>query len=402
MKLESVILLIIDGLGDLPTPKTPLQVAKKPNMDRLAKDGITGMFAPLGRWVVPGSDTSHLQIFGYDPEIFYHGRGPLEALGIGMELKSGDIAFRANLATVDGERVVDRRAGRISTDEGKHLEKYLCTKIEDVEAIFAHSVEHRGALVLRGPGLSPAVSDTDPHTAGEEIRRCVPLDSTPEAEKTARIVNAYTRFALRALSSAVENKVRQDRGQPPANALLLRGCGRYEKVPSFFERFGLKGVCIAGGALYRGVARYIGMDIISVPSSEDERSLSERAMAAAKATANYDLVFLHIKGCDNAGHDGNFDGKRKMIERIDKKVLPPLMKSGADIIITGDHSTPVARREHSGHEIPILIWSKEERRDSVKRFDELNCMYGGLGHVSGEELIRAILNLLKKAEKRGS
>jgi len=401
MKRESVILLIIDGVGDLPEPKTSLQAAKKPNMDKLAAKGITGMLSPLGRGIVPGSDTSHLQIFGYEPEVFYPGRGPLEALGIGMELQPGDIAFRTNFGTVKDNKLVDRRAGRISTDDAQHLQKYLSTKIDDVEILFRASVDHRGAVIFRGPGLSRNVSDTDPHAKGELVES-IPLDNTPEAEKTAKILNKYMEFARDALGNAKENKLREKKKKLPANILLLRGAGEYRQVPSFIERFGIEAACVAGGALYCGVSKYIGMDVFRLPKKKNREIIKEKANAAAKATANYDLVFLHIKGCDNCGHDGDFKGKKEMIERIDKDVIPIIKKSGASIIITGDHSTPISRKAHSGHEVPILISSKEERYDKVKKFDELNCMYGGLGHINGCDIMPMILNILNKAEKYGS
>ncbi len=400
--VDSVILLIIDGVGDLPTPKTPLQAAKKPNLDKLASAGITGLFSPIKRGIVPGSDTSHLRIFGYDPDIFYPGRGPLEALGIGMQLAEGDIAFRANLATVKNGKIADRRAGRIATAEARALEKYLSTSIEGVEITYKHSVDHRGAIVFRGAGLGECVSDTDPHAVDVPINKPVGLDGTAESQKTARVLEKYMAFCTSVLSAAPENKEREKEGKPPANALLLRGAGRYRKVPSLEMRFGIRGVCIAGGALYRGVARYVGMDLIMLPSEESEKTLSGRAQAAVKAAEEYDLVFLHVKSCDNAGHDGDFRKKCEAIEKIDKYVIPLIAKSGVSIIVTGDHSTPVSRKEHSAHEVPILIYSREERYDKVKRFDEMSCMDGGLGHIRGKDLMPLILNILKKAEKYGS
>lgn len=402
LMVDSVILLIIDGLGDLPTPKTPLQAAKKPNLDKLAAAGITGLFSPIRRGVVPGSDTSHLRIFGYDPDVFYPGRGPLEALGIGMSLAEGDIAFRANLATVKNGKIIDRRAGRIATAEARMLEKYLSTVIDGVEIIYKHSVDHRGAVVFRGTDLDECVSDTDPHAVDVPINKPLALDGTAKSQKTARVLEKYMAFCTSVLSAAPENKEREKEGRPSANALLLRGAGKYHKVPSLEMRFGLRGICIAGGALYRGVARYVGMDLVMLPSEESEKMLSERAQAAVKAAKEYDLVFLHVKSCDNAGHDGDFRKKCEAIEKIDKHVIPVIAKSGASIIVTSDHSTPVSRKEHSAHEAPILIYSKEERYDKVKRFDEISCMDGGLGHIRGKDLMPLILNILKKAEKYGS
>lgn len=401
--MKKAILLILDGLGDLPTPKTPLQAAKKPNLDNLAKNGVTGLLSPLGRGIVPGSDTSHLQILGYDPDIFYCGRGPLEALGIGMELKGEDVAFRANFATVENGKIIDRRAGRLDTEVGRKLEKYLSTKIEDVEVIFKHSVQHRGAVVLRGKGLSPEVFDTDPHESGQLIP-CRAYVQSAEAQKTARIVNAYMKFAMEKLSAAPENKERISKKLAPANAVLLRGAGVYAKVPSMVERFNINSACIAGGALYKGVATYIGMDIFMLKGDPKETPeiLREKAEAAKKALEKYDFVFVHIKGFDNFGHDGDFQGKKKAIEAVDKYVIPILAKTGAYLVISGDHSTPCSRKAHSGDEVPILIYGESIRKDKVNKFDEISCMEGGLGHIEGKDIMPIILNLMGKAEKCGS
>ncbi|MBU0533086.1 2,3-bisphosphoglycerate-independent phosphoglycerate mutase [Candidatus Micrarchaeota archaeon] len=395
--MRKAILLIIDGLGDLPTPKTPLQAAKTPNLDRLAKNGITGMLSPVKRYLVPGSDTSHLNILGYDPTIFYCGRGPFEALGVGIELNEGDVAFRANFATVKGNKIIDRRAGRIDTETASILSKGLSLRIGNVEAIFRNSVEHRGVLVLRGPNLSSNISDTDPHSTGE-VHFCYPLDDSREAKRTADIVNKFTEVARGWLASAPTNKDREK----PANILLLRGAGTYSQVPSFFDRFGLHGICIAGGALYKGVAAYLRMDVAIVPgaTADLKSDVKAKAETAAKSLDHYDFVFMHVKGCDSAGHDGNFDAKKKMLERIDK-VIPILEKTGACIVITGDHSTPVSRKQHTGHEVPILVYGGE-RKDHVKKFDEISCASGGLGHIKGKEVIPLILNITERAEKYGS
>jgi len=400
---KKAIVLIIDGLGDLPTPKTPLQAARKPNLDRLAKEGITGLLSTVGRGVVPGSDTSHLRIFGYEPKIWYPGRGPLEALGLGMELREGDVAFRANFATLKAGMVADRRAGRIDTGTASRLAKLVSMRIEDVDAIFVNSVEHRGALVLRGPGLSPFVTETDPH-AKAALPACMPTDESPEAGKTARIVGRFTEEVRKRLSGAPENRAREAKKLPPANVVLLRGAGVFRQVPPFGEMFGLRAACVAGGALYRGVAKFIGMDIFLVPGATGDKNtdLAAKGKAALKALETHDLVFLHVKACDSFGHDGDFKGKTNMIERIDKELVPIIMKSGACIVVTGDHSTPCCRKEHSGHEVPMLLWGPQERADSVKSFDEMSCMDGGLGHITGKHVMPIVLNTLGKAKKFGS
>lgn len=395
--MKKAILLIIDGLGDLPTPKTPLQAAKKPNLDRLAKKGISGMMSPVKRFIIPGSDVSHLNILGYDPSIFYHGRGPLEALGLGIRLQEGDIAFRANFATVRDGKVTDRRAGRVDTATAAALSKPLSMRIDDVEVIFRNSVEHRGALVLRGKNLSSNISPTDAHE-GEHFPACHPLDNTPEAKRTADLVNRFSAYAAGLLSSAPENAGRK----APANAILLRGAGYFVKVPSFHERFGLNAACVAGGALYRGVATFMGMDLILAQGASGDKNtnLESKAKSAVKALQTYDLVFMHIKMCDSFGHDGDFSGKTRAIGLIDR-IIPILEASGACLVITGDHSTPCSLKAHSGHEVPILVCGGE-RADDVLRFDEISCAKGGLGHIRGKDVLPLILNITGHAQKYGS
>lgn len=403
--MKKAVLLIMDGLGDLPTPKTALQLAKTPNLDKLAKNGITGLIHTVGRGVVPGSDTSHLELFGYSAKHHYFGRGPLEALGIGIDLQEGDVAFRANFGTLKNGELVDRRAGRIDTQTADKISEHIQSmQIEDVVVEFRHSVEHRGVLVLRGPDLSPHVTDTDPHTLTTP-HECLPTDDSPEAEKTARIVNEFVKQVNEKLADLEENKQRERKKLPPANTILLRGAGTYTQVPTIDERFRLRTACISGGALYRGVAAYIGMDIFMVPGTTGDKNTDLKAKAKAVSRAlkeGYDFVFLHIKATDSFSHDGNLKGKAKFIEKIDKEVISELAKMDAYLIITGDHSTPCCRKKHSAHEVPILIHGKNERKDDVTKFDEIACMHGGIGHIHGNNLMALILDLIEKAPKFGS
>lgn len=401
---QKAILLILDGLGDLPAPvKTPLQMAKKPNMGKLAAKGMQGLMSPISRGVVPGSDTSHLQILGYGPEKFYPGRGPLEALGAGMVLQEGDIAFRANFATVSGNQILDRRAGRLDSASAKALEKEANMRIDDVQAIFKATAEHRGALVLRGRGLSANITPTDPHHAGA-LAECRPLDSTPEAKRTAEIVNKFTKTVRGLLEMNPLNEGRKKKGLPAANIVLLRGAGMHRSAPKFEEMHGVKGACVAGGALYKGVARYVGMDVVEVAGATGTKdtNLKAKGTAAQKALEKYDFVFVHVKATDSFSHDGDAKGKARFIEKIDKELIPLLAKTGAAFVITGDHSTACARMEHTGYEVPILVCEKGGRSDGLKKFDEINAMKGGLGHIRGKDLMPIILNMIGKGKMYGT
>ncbi|MEM4389603.1 MAG: 2,3-bisphosphoglycerate-independent phosphoglycerate mutase [Candidatus Micrarchaeia archaeon] len=406
METTKGVLIVCDGLGDLPVGgKTPLQRARKPNLDRLAEEGACGLLHAIGVGITPGSDTSHLALLGYDPETYYRGRGPFEALGMGVRLEHGDIAFRCNFATVDERwNVVDRRAGRIKEGGGELGKALDGMEIDGVKVVFVPSVEHRAALVLRGEGLSPKVSDTDPHGPGK-VQESKPLDASPEARRTADVLNKFTRMAYERLRAHPLNVKRAKNNLPQANIVLARGAGMFERVPSLKERFGITSACVAGGALYKGVASYVGMELIDVPGAtgRTDSNLRAKAVAALAALSTHDFVFLHVKGTDSASHDGDLKEKVAMIERIDKMV-GMLMREARDahIAITSDHSTPVSLRDHSWHPTPIALWGPRVRRDGVKRFDELACGQGALGHLRGLEVLPLLLAHMGRTKMYGS
>ncbi len=400
--MDKGILLILDGLGDLPNKggQTPLSAAKTPNMDKMAREGILAMLAPLGKGNVPGSDTSHLTLLGYPYWDYYCGRGPLEALGSGIKLKEGDVAFRANFATVKNGRVVERRAGRIPTSFARKLEKLVSKiKVRGATVLFKSTVEHRGVLILRGKGLGSGVSDTDPH-GHLSVLSSHALKKTAANEKTARILNEFTKKAMQALAKAPENKGRK----LPANAILCRGAGSYRKVEPFFKKHGVTGACVAGGALYKGVASYIGMDVLHVPGATGSKdtNLKSKGKHAVAALKNHDFVFVHVKATDSCAHDGDYECKKKVIERVDKELVPMLRKTGANIIITGDHTTACSTGKHTGHDVPMLCWGKGFRRDRCKKFSEDACMEGGIGHVDGWDLFPVMLNSMGKGKMVGT
>ncbi|MDD5023045.1 MAG: 2,3-bisphosphoglycerate-independent phosphoglycerate mutase, partial [Candidatus ainarchaeum sp.] len=353
--------------------------------------GKCGVLYPLGEGEIPPSDKSHLVLFGYDLKTFYRGRGPMEALGTGIKLKKGDVAFRANFATVKNGIVVDRRAGRIETPIAKKLGKKISMKIEDVEIIFKNTVEHRGALVLRGRGLGEEVEDVDPKKIAP-VPECRVKKNTPENKKTARIINLFIKKVQEILNNENVNNTRE----LPANIILLRGAGSYNKIESIKQRFGLNSACVAGGALYQGVAKYVGMDIIKVKGATGDKNtdLKAKGKAAVNALKKYDFVFLHVKATDSFSHDKNCNMKREIIEKIDKELIPILIHSKASLIITGDHSTPCESGDHSTDPVPILIFG--DGKDEVEIFDEKSCVNGKLGKVYGKDLIEHILNLTRQ------
>jgi len=401
-----ILLIILDGVGDRPSPmlggKTPLQVAEAPMINQLASNGITGIMDPVSPGIPVGSDTGHLALLGYDPRIYYTGRGPLEALGVGLDLRPGDVAFRCNFATVNEDwTVIDRRAGRISSEEAAELARTVaetCSSIgRDTELIFKHTVEHRGVLLMRGEGLSDSVVDVDPHKEGVRAR-------LPEGgDKTAALLREFLLKTHQALSSHPVNAERVRRGLRPANALLPRGGGRAPSLP----RLGggaLRGAVVAGGAIYKGVCRAAGMEVVEAPGATGtiNTNLPSKFRTASRALRGYDFVLLHIKGTDSASHDKNPQLKAEFIGRVDK-ALSEVLGELSDVIIcvTGDHTTSSTLGMHRGDPVPVLINGEGVRRDEVSSFDEISCARGGLGRIRGTDLLNILLDLANISEMYG-
>jgi len=405
---KKTLLIICDGLGDRPCKelnfKTPLEAAKKPNLNALAKKGACGLMYTLGPGIRAGSDTAHLSIFGYNIKKYYLGRGPLEALGLKMQLKQGDVAFRANVATVNKKGIiVDRRAGRIK-DSSELANALDGIEIRGVQFIVKAGTAHRLALVMRGKGLSANISDSDPHKEGVEPLIVKPCDDSKEAKFTAGILNEFLKKAHNILEKHPLNKERKRQGLPVANIVLVRGAGMFKRIPSFEERYNMKACCIAGAGLYKGVARFVGMDVLDVEGATGRADTNVKAKIkkAIEALNAYDFVFVHIKACDVFGHDGDAKGKKSFIEKIDSALKPLLKLKDILIVITADHSTPCCMKDHSGDAVPVLIAGPSVRSDCIAKFEERECAKGYYRFNSGTELMNEILNLTAKAKMVGS
>ncbi len=386
------ILIIMDGLGDLRVNgSSPLEKANKPNIDGLAKEGAVGLFVPYKIGVPVGSDVGHLHLLGYGMED-YVGRGVFEALGLGIELSKGDVAFRANIATLENGKIVDRRAGRIPTQYHLELAKEIDgIEVSGVKIRYFPSTSHRAVVVLRGEGLSEKVSPTDPKQLGAPPAISKPLAEEKEAVRTANVVNEVSKIFFERLSKAKLN----ERLEKKANYVLLRGAGKYREVSLPFEKkYGIKPLFIAGKEMYKGIARYLGFDVLDVPKEEDEENLIKKAKLALNSS--HELVVFHVKEADEAGHDGDFEKKVRAIEKVDKII--PLLKEGFDIIfLTGDHSTPVSYKAHSGHPVPLLMWGKNIRKDSIEVFSEYNHSIV----LRKQEVMLSLLNALGKGKMKG-
>ncbi len=391
---SKIVLLVLDGLGDLPHPdhgfQTPLEAAKTPNLDSLAPHAAMGRLLPVAPGVTPGSGPGHLGLFGYDPATTPVGRGVLEALGAGIELKPGDVAARANFCTLDAAGIVtDRRAGRISSDVCARLVEKLkqsCGRVEDVEIVLQAGKGHRFVAVLRGPGLTGAVSDADPHVEGRPIPAAHPLAPGGGNIKAARIANAFVVKSRDVLKA-----------DAPANAVLMRGLSERPNLAGFRERFKLRAAAIAAYPMYRGVAQLAGMTLF--PVGEEP---AEAFAAAQREWSSFDFFFIHMKATDMAGEDGNFAAKTAAVEAIDR-ALPSLLSLRPDAMcVTGDHSTPVLVKGHSWHPVPAMITGARAGADGFLRFHERHARAGSIGVVASKDLMPLLLANAGRLDKFGA
>lgn len=386
---SKIVFLIIDGVGGLPNPetgKTELESARKPNLNRIARDSLCGLIDPVGPGITPGSAPGHLAIFGYDPVQYNIGRGVAEALGIDVKLKPDDIAARGNFCTVDDKGIIThRRAGRLSTDKNTLLCRLLNNiAIDGAEISVLPVKEHRFVLILRGEALSSELTDSDPQQVGLAPKKIEAL--SPQAQKTARIVNGFVSQAKSLLQ-----------GKAPANMVLLRGFSRRPDIPSIPEIYKLKPAAIAAYPMYRGLARLVGMQVL--PGGE---SITEQLNSLRRYYADYDFFFVHFKSTDTRGEDGDFRAKVQAIEELDK-ALPGLLSLDPEVlIITGDHSTPATLAMHSWHPVPFMLKSKWCRPDDVTEFSERACLAGGMGRFPATEIMPLAMANALKLDKFGA
>jgi 2,3-bisphosphoglycerate-independent phosphoglycerate mutase len=388
-------LVVMDGVGDIATREqgylTPLEAANTPNLDTLSKDSAQGRMIPVAPGITPGSGPGHLGLFGYDPLEFEVGRGVIEALGLGLELRAGDIAARANFCTLDAKGIVtDRRAGRIDTAVCEQLCALLSQKIKkvrDAQVIIKAGKGHRFVVLFRGKGLEGPLTDADPHREGLAIPKVSAVNAkSAKAKKAAKLIADFYKAALPLLAQ-----------KKPANGFLLRGIAHQPHIPTFQDRYGMRPACIAVYPMYKGLAQLVGMAKLEGPQTIAEQF--ERYLAEYD---NYDYFFIHYKYTDMYGEDGNFAAKRKAIEELDA-ALPMLLRKRPDVLaITGDHSTPCALKGHSWHPQPVLIHSACSGSDKLDRFTETGANSGSLGVFAAKFLIRLMQANAKAFDKFGA
>jgi 2,3-bisphosphoglycerate-independent phosphoglycerate mutase len=418
---NTIIYVILDGVGDLPFPergnKTPLEVAATPHLDKFTAKGMMGTVYTVKRGIAPESDAGVFSLLSYDPSKLDLSRGVVEALGSGMEFKDGDLALRCNFATVQDGQITDRRAGRnVSTDEARELVEAV-NKDSKLRALadfeLKATIGHRCVLVFRRGRMdfSGSISNLDPAytrkgnvtialsgiTLPTPIPKCVPLNKTKTAAQTAQLLNQFAAQVHEALRDHPVNLRRRDRGDRPANFLLMRDAGtKTPEVKTLKEKFGLRSVMVADMPVELGIAKVIGMDAEVFLPDRSLEGYSQRAQKALELAAKYDLVYVHLKGPDEPGHDGDFDGKTKSIEDIDAGFFAGLELGSKLLCVTADHSTPCIKKGHSDDPVPILVTGLNVKSDGSMRFTEIYGKKGSMGTIKhGHEILKMLKRLAR-------
>lgn len=378
----------MDGLGGIPVKgQTELEAAACPNLDAFAKESACGRNVPVALGITPGSGPGHLALFGYNPMTYQIGRGVLEALGIGLEMNEFDMAARANFATLKDGLIVDRRAGRIPTEENERLVKKLSekiTEIDDVKVKIYPGKEHRFVVMFTGENLSGDLADADPQKEGLAPLEC--RNKSESASRSARIVNAFITQL---------NEVLND--EPVANTALMRGFACLPDIPTMSELYKLKCGAFATYPMYKGLASLVGMNIVDCGATPESQLASLK-----KNGGDYDFVFYHYKYTDSRGEDSDFEGKVKAIEDFDK-LIPEIISQNFDVVcITADHSTPAKMGNHSWHPSPIAIRSKYEMTDDVSVFSERAFENGTLGRIWSADIMPILMANALKLKKFGA
>jgi 2,3-bisphosphoglycerate-independent phosphoglycerate mutase len=385
---SKIVLLVLDGLGGLRVDgQTELEAAKTPNLDQLAANSSCGLTDPVSMGITPGSGPAHMSLFGYDPLFYLLGRGILEALGVGVNVGKNDMVARGNFATLKDGLIIDRRAGRIPTSENEKLCQKINNSIQSVMG--AHTVvypgkEHRFVVKFSKHGLMDALTDADPQKENKPV--VYSQAKVPEAEESARIINAFT--------DKVTDLLRDNTN---ANTVMLRGFSKHPSIPTMQELFHLKAAAIANYPMYKGLAKLVGMNILDVGTSQEDlvTTLEEHYN-------DYDFFYVHVKKTDSAGEDGNFSAKVAAIEKTDT-YIPRFLDLNPDVLaVTSDHSTPSFMKGHSWHPNPILIHARTAQGDPVDHFSERACCFGYLGRFHAIHVIPLLLAHAGKLKKYGA
>jgi len=391
------IVIVGDGMADYPLEelngKSPLQVANKPNMDYIALKGRNGTLRTIPDKMQPGSDIANLSVLGYDPLKYYTGRGPIEAVSLGINLRKDETAFRCNLVTLENKRMKDYSAGHISNGEAKKLIETINIKLGSSSIKFYNGVSYRHILVIVNKGTEKTKC-TPPHDITDQL-----IDPFLPSGEGSEILLELVRKSQEILKNHPINIKRIQEGKRPANSIWPWGQGKKPNLQSFQEKFGVRGAIISAVDLIKGIGILIGLKIIQVPGATGyyETNYTGKAEYALKSLKNGDFIYIHVEAPDEASHAGDIENKIKAIENIDEKVVGKILNKISDlsndykIAILPDHPTPIKIKTHTNDPVPVAIYSNKEEGDKVSRFDELSAKQGSLGPLEGEQFMNLLI-----------
>ena len=417
-----IVYVLLDGVGDLPHPdldgKTPLEAAATPNMDTLAKNGVMGQVISVGKGIAPESDIAVFNMLGYRfQHSDYAGRGVIEAIGIGIDFKDGDLALRGNFATLDNEgQIIDRRAGRkIERDDAEKISKEIENGVKfsnpEASVVVAPTIGHRIIVRLRdSKQLSSEITNTDPAYTRVDgmgiakavsdfmrIEKCIPMEQTGDASNAAKLVNEFTEQSLEIMKNSDVNKQRAQKNKKLLNSILLRDAGnKYPNVKPINELYTMNFSCIVDMPVEVGISNILKMKTFNAGGLTD---YEEKAKVAAQAMNTENAIYVHLKGPDEFGHDGDAIGKMKNIEEIDKRFFGTLLDnidvSKTAVMISADHSTPCINKGHSDDPVPLLISGNMIENDNSQRFTEKEGESGTIGLIDGADVVKTGISLFK-------
>ena len=417
-----MVYVLLDGVGDLPHPdldgKTPLEAASTTHMDALAKNGVMGQVISVGKGIAPESDIAVFNMLGYKfQHSDYAGRGVIEAIGIGIDFQDGDLALRGNFATLDNDgRIIDRRAGRkIERDDAEKISKEIESKIKfsnpNASVVVAPTIGHRIIVRLRdNKPLSSEITNTDPaYTRVDgmgiakavsdfmKIEKCIPMEQTDDASNSANLVNEFTEQSLEIMKESNVNRQRSEKNKKLLNSILLRDAGnKYPNVKPINELHAMNFSCIVDMPVEIGISNILKMKTFNAGGLTD---YEEKAKVAAQAMSTENAIYVHLKGPDEFGHDGDANGKMKNIEEIYKRFFGTLFSnidvSKIAVMISADHSTPCINKGHSDDPVPLLISGDMIVNDNSQRFTEEDSKKGTIGLIEGANVVKTGIDLFK-------
>lgn len=417
-----MVYVLLDGVGDLPHPdlngKTPLEAADTPFLDKLAGNGAIGEVISVGKGIAPESDIAVFNMLGYKfSHTDYAGRGVIEAIGIGIDFADGDLALRGNYATLEDGVIIDRRAGRHieksdAMEMAREIEEKTNLSGQDTSVVVAPTIGHRVTVRIRSKSdkLSSKITNTDPaysniggmgvaKAVGDylEIERCLPLEDDDGAKLASMLVNQFNEQSIKIMHNSHVNQRRGEQGKKLLSCILLRDAGnKYPIVTPINEKYSMNFSCIVDMPVELGISRVLDMKAFEAGGLTD---YEEKARIAAKAMQTQNAIYVHLKGPDEFGHDGDAIGKTKNIEEIDRRFFGTLLdnidQNRVAVVVSADHSTPCINKGHSDDPVPVLVSANFVKNDGTTRMTEAQAKNGSIGLIPGADVVPTALNLIK-------